>query len=1702
MRKNSKEYQKVIYDWNNTQTELGKSKCMHTLLEEQVLKFPTRPAVVYEDEVITFKQLNEKANQVAHFLQKSGVQVETSVAMLMERSIDMIIVLFGILKAGGHYVPMDLDYPLERQRVILEDSQSDFIVTQSKYKSRFTDENRKVICIDEIENKLSMESDKNLSMDVKPSHLAYIIFTSGSTGRPKGVQIEHESVFYFFHSFNSNIYRPSIGKMNVSLNAPVVFDASVKQIVSLFYGHTLHIIPNSVRKNPEQFVTFIRENSINLLDCTPSHLNALIQMGLLDNERFVPQIICVGGEPIDKKLWEITSKFSKSEFYNFYGPTECTVNSTFALIEEGNEPTIGRPKENVKTYILDGQLNPLDIGSVGELYIGGKGLARGYTNMELTKERFINNPFCIGEKIYKTGDLVKYTNDGQIIYIGRSDTQVKINGYRIELNEINEKIKSHSFIKDSVVLDYVNSNGVKRIAAYYISDGPLEIEELKNHLKKHLPRYMTPTRWIKIARIPIDVNGKVDKKSLVNLLSESQTEMEWDSESIPKSKMEVYLANIWCNILDLNEVNLHTDFFEEGGDSILATQVISQIRMDLQIEVPVETLFEYSTIDEFSKMVETKCNSSVIENTEIPLENFRLSYEDYTLSYSQRRLWFLDKLHPNSSVYNEYFAVEIKGTLDISIMGKSLQNVVNRHEILRTTFSELDGEPYQVVHANLEVKLNEINLSNIENNDAIAKELMEKEISTVFQLSEGPLIRFNLMKMAKDIHLFFISVHHIVFDRWSMNVLIREISEFYNSALNGRNAGLDPILIQYKEYNAWKERWFNGDRMKSQLDYWKTKLSGELPVLHLPTDYSRKNIQTYKGAREKIKIPNSVFNEMKNLSIREKVTPFMSLLAAFNILLNRYTNQTDLLVGSPISNRNHKESENLIGFFVNTIVFRTDLSKEQTFKELMSQVKNYAINAYSNQDLPFEKLVEELNPNRDLSHSPIFQVMFAFQNTPMSSFHLTGLQTHPYEVTNKTAKFDLTLFIEDDVDGIWAKFEYNSDLFKRETIKRLLANYLCILESIINQPEKKISELQILPKDERKLLMKFSRGTNEENNYSSIHHIQGLFKDQVNKFPNNVAVECENKQLTYKELDEKSNQFANYLKEMGIGKDSIVSINLERSIELIITIMGTLKAGAAYNLIDINYPTERVKYMVIDSHSRILISNHSNIFNESELGDALMVLSHNKLKQEINGYSTKELALRYDPESLAYINYTSGSTGMPKGVMVTHKSLSNYLHWAVHHYYDTGGFGSVVHTSISFDSTITVLLPPLLIGKKVVLIPESYHLYEVSKKLMEYRGSSVLKMTPSHLKIINEEIPSEELVGLTNKIVLGGEPLPKGVVDHWKKYSPKTILINEYGPTETVVGCSTFTASDYKGSYDYIPIGKPITNSKLYVLDKLLNPVPIGVPGELYIGGVGVSKGYLNKSTLTKNSFIHNPFSTDARDRLYKTGDIAKFQEDGNLIFLGREDSQIKIRGYRIELGEIEENIRNYSAIKDAIVTVGKDFMNENELLVYLVIENKDPFSITELKDYLKKCLPDYMVPSKYMILKDLQLTPNGKLDLKRLPKFERMEQINSKYIKPRTPEERTIADIWREVLGVQSIGIHDNFFKLGGHSLLAIKVATKINVECNTDISLIKLFESPTLKDLAEEVYKIRNTKQQVHSEVKIGRISRNQFVRRSIQR
>ncbi|BAY05184.1 amino acid adenylation domain-containing protein [Anabaena cylindrica PCC 7122] len=1671
-----RERHQLLVEWNQTELDYPQDKCIHQLFEEQVKRTPDAVAVMFENEQLTYRELNQRANQLAHYLKSLGVGANVLVGLCMERdsieevslTLDIIVGILGILKAGGAYLPLDPRYPTERLLLMLQDGQVPVLLTQKHLSARLPQHQVELICLDTDWLLISQSIESNPVCEIQPKNLAYAIYTSGSTGEPKGVMIQHSSVVNLANGLHQAIYSDHQNfPLRVSLNGSLTFDTSVKQIIQLIYGHSLNIVPEKVRFDGNAMLSYLQQQKIDVLDCTPSHLRLLIAAGLLESDA-APQYVLVGGEPIDESMWTTLAQAQNIKFYNVYGPTECTVDTTLCLIQIANiKPVIGRPIANVKTYILDEYLQPVPINIPGELHIGGAGLARGYVNAkELTQKKFISNPFdqAAESRLYKTGDLARYLPNGEIEYLGRIDNQVKIRGFRIELGEIEAVLNQHPNLKAAKVITREDIPGDKRLVAYIISksnqNSPSEIShQLREYLKQKLPDYMIPSAFVVLESFPLTTNGKIDCRSLPapNFADSGSNYVA------PRTPTEEIIAHIWSQVLKIETIGIDDNFFELGGHSLLATQVISRIRQSFNLEIPLYLLFEFPTIAQISEQIGiTKQTDDVLVAAITP----RQQQENLPLSFAQQRLWFLDKLKPNSSAYNIAYRLKILGSLNINILEQSLYEIIQRHEILQTNFVVVNGQPTQVITHNFDFNLPIIDLQSLPDfqRETEAEKIAKQEAEKSLNLAEDTLFRIQLLRLSPEDNLLLINIHHIIFDGWSFRVLFEELKALYTAYCQDLTSPLRQLPIQYADFTLWQRQWLTGEVLESQLNYWKRQLGGTLPVLELPTDRPRPQVQTYAGATKFFIFSKELTASLKSLCQEEGVTLFMTLLTAFKILLCRYSGQKDVIVGTPIAGRNRREIEVLIGFFVNTLALRTDLGEHRSFRELLSRVRRVCLEAYTHQDVPFEQLVEVLQPERNLSHTPIFQVMFALQNALMGELQLPNLTVTALEALVQTAKFDLTLSMSERNGQLIGEWEYNTDLFDGSTIERMIQHFQMLLSGILAAPHQCIWELPLITeKEKHQLLIEWNQTQTDYHQDQCIHQ---LFEEQVERTPDAVAVVFEQVQLTYRELNKRANQLANYLQTLGVKAEVLVGICTERSLEMIVGILGILKAGGAYVPLDIVYPQERLAFMLSDSQVSILLTQQHLVEKLPEHQATVICLDTDSKAIELE--NQEKVSNGANPENLAYVMYTSGSTGQPKGVCVLHLGVvrlvkeTNYANLSSEEVF-------LQLAPLAFDASTFEIWGSLLNGGRLVIFPAPIPtLEDLAASIHRYKITTLWLTAGLFHLMVDQRL--EDLKPL-RQLLAGGDVLSLATVQRVVEALDNCQVINGYGPTEN----TTFTCyySMMRGMQfgSSVPIGRPIANTQVYILDQFLQPVPISVTGEIYVGGAGLARGYLNRPELTAERFISHPFNNQAKARLYKTGDLGRYLPNGEIEYLGRIDNQVKIRGFRIELGEIEAVLNQHPNLKAAKVITREDIPGDKRLVAYIISKSNQnsPSEIShQLREYLKQKLPDYMIPSAFVALESFPLTTNGKIDHRALPTVDFINFESKKNIQPSDNLELQLIKIWENVLRIQPIGLSDNFFDLGGYSLLALRLFAQINEIFGKNIPLAYLFQSPTIKQLA----------------------------------
>ncbi|CAJ6492814.1 syringomycin synthetase [Burkholderia pseudomallei] len=1689
----------VLHGWNETGRAYARDACLHQLFEAQVSRTREAAAVICGDETLSYTDLDARANRLAHYLRGQGVGPDTRVGLALGRGVEMMTGLLAILKAGGAYVPLDPGYASERLRAILDDSRPAIVLADAAGRTAL-DALAGAPPIADLHADASrwsaLPSTPPRVEGLTPRHLAYVIYTSGSTGQPKGVMVEHASVVNLWRALDEAIYRTHPSARRVSLNASIAFDSLVKQWVQLLSGRTLVVVPEPVRFDGRRLLDAIGRDRIDVFDCTPSQL-ALIEGARGPEDEAYPQVTLVGGEAIGEGMWSELASASSRTYYNVYGPTECTVDATLARITAEHAPHIGGPLANVRAYVLNERLSPAPVGVRGELYIGGAGVARGYLNRpELTRERFIDDPFVAGGRLYRTGDLARWRTDGRLEYLGRNDFQVKIRGFRIELGEIEAQLAKVAGVREVVVLARDSAAAVrdnatehaapdapspetatateKRLVAYYKGDA--DVAALRAQAAQHLPSYMVPSAYVRPDAWPLTPNGKLDRRALPAPADDAYARAEYEA---PQGAREEALAAIWRDLLHVERVSRHDNFFELGGHSLLAVQLVSRLRQALSVEVALSTVFDAPVLSALAERLEA-------ENTEV-LPPIPLAPRDgrIALSLAQQRLWFLTQLEGVSEAYHMSGAVRLDGPLNREVLQRALNRIVMRHEALRTCFVREEGEPIQVIQPHADLTVSYHDLREAEQSEQRAKDLSQAHASAPFDLSRDLPVRVLLLQLEDEAHVVQVVMHHIASDGWSVGVFLQELSALYGSFIAEQGDPLAPLPLQYADYAAWQRRWLASGQLEKQGAFWQTNLSGAPTLLELPTDRPRPPKQSHAGASVEVKLGAALSERVKRLSQRHGVTPYMTLLSSWAAVLSRLSGQEEVVIGSPVAGRNRTEVEALIGFFVNTLALRLDLSSEPTVGELLKRTKAQVLSAQAHQDLPFDQVVERVKPPRSTAHPPLFQVMFVWQNMPAGELTIPGLTIRAVETPLQTAQFELTLSLQEAGDDIVGHLNYASALFDESTVRRYVTYWRRLLEGMTaGAADQTIVGLPLLDEAERKQMVYEWNAT--ERDYPIEQCIHQLFEAQVDRKPEAIALTFDGQRLSYAELNARANRLAHYLQGRGVGPGRLVALCAERGIEMVVGLLAILKAGGAYVPLDPSHPPERLRRMLDDTNpvavlvddigADALASFESHVAARSPRVHLSRDIAQWRACSPANPSTPRERAAR----RLAYVIYTSGSSGEPKGVMNEHRGVVNRLWWMQQTYALDERDAVLQKTPFSFDVSVWEFFWPLMSGARLVIAkPEGHKDPAYLSELIDRERVTTLHFVPSMLQAFLEDEGAARGCGSVKRVMCSGEALPPSLVKRFYRCLPDARLHNLYGPTEAAVDVTAWACDAEEGGAS-VPIGRPIANTRIYVLDEYGQPVPRGVAGELYIGGVQVARGYLNRPELTRERFVDDPFV--AGGRLYKTGDLARWRTDGSLEYLGRNDFQVKIRGFRIELGEIEAQLAKVAGVRETVVlareaapdTKRHAASNENSASnsgeKRLVAYYTGDADATALRAQAAQHLPSYMVPSAYVRLDAWPLTPNGKLDRHALPAPADDAYARAEYEAPQGAKEEALAAIWKDLLPVERISRHDNFFELGGHSLLAITLIEHMR-RANLHADVTTLFTAPTLADLAVRV-------------------------------
>jgi tyrocidine synthetase-3 len=1730
------ERQQILFDFNNTGAEYPGDRTIIELFAEQAARIPAHTAVIgverraesVEQYVgaqhavplpmghisITYKELNEKSEQLAYLLREKGVKADTVVGIMVERSIEMMIGIFGILKAGGAYLPIDPDYPPDRIDYMLKDSNAGVLVSELSEVSEVSGG------IEVVKpGELSEELPTHLTHLTHPTQLGYVIYTSGSTGRPKGVMIGHRSLVNRLNWMQKSY---SIGEKDVILQkTTIIFDVSVWE---LFWwsirGASVCLLGPGEEKDPEAIAGAIYKHNVTVMHFVPSMLNIFLEyfesgadIGRLSGLRW----IISSGEALMahqvERFYRLFRSNDRGEpgLVNLYGPTEAAVDVSYYNCPRGKYRQtipIGKPIDNIRLYIVSKEMHLQPVGIAGELYISGVGVARGYLNRpQLTAEKFDHDlwdfqdyqdgkkkenyqKFLRGSRgqffqkeppgrrrLYKTGDLARWLPDGNIEFLGRKDFQVKIRGFRIELGEIEDRLLQHEKVKDAVVTDRESGYGDRYLCAYIVSDNSFHVSLLRDYLSRQLPEYMIPAYFAVLEEIPLTASGKVDRKALP---APGIPDLGMDHEYIaPRNETEQKIAAIWSEALGVERIGIHDNFFELGGHSLKAVSIITRINKELKAKFSLSVIFDNPTIAGIVEELMQGKGSGGLAITKCPAS------DHYELSHAQKRLWFFTQMAPDNPAYNIPMTIRYIGELDTLAFEKAIDMLVQRHESLRTAIKveEENGLPVQIIHEAVKPDILHVDISRLPGEEKRQKlrQLIRETGVKPFDLARAPLFRTGMIKSGPRDHVVVFVMHHIICDGWSLRVMIREFSHFYDKVKGNPVDDLPSLTFQYKDFVYWQDQLLTGRQLTSHRDYWINKLGGELPILELPADFPRYFSTSSLGEKITFTIDEPLTQKLKILSGKAASSLYMVLIAAFKVLLYRYSQQEDIIIGTLTAGRSIHEWEKIVGYFVNILALRDTVKGKRTFQDFLGNVRKTILDAFDHQEYPFDKLVDELNVKRDTGRTPVFDIMVVFQNYEEVQLK-SSLESLKMEVIEKdyvVNKYDLYLDIMEMSDHLQVDFEFRNDLYKKETISRMAAHYLNILDCAAGSPDRLISEIDMLSRQEKTQLLTDFNATARDIPRDRCY--QHLFERQVSGTPGDIAARHNGRTVTYKELDERANRVAHHLLERGVRPNTMVALYMRRSIHMLASIIGIFKTGAAYLPVEVDYPEERIRYMLQHAEVTAALADRASLGSLAEITpDMTITATAVDDVESLGEYPADTPRSRGTPDDYAYMIYTSGTTGRPKGALIHQLGMINHLYAKIDDLVIDEN-DRIAHTaSPCFDISVWQFLAALLRGGTTVIF--DYETVLNPKTLLrglQQEKITIFESVPSLITVFLEMLENNEDAKLDHLrwMIPTGEALKPSLVKEWFRYYPGIKLVNAYGPTEASDDITHHVVNHMSDVGQFgVPIGKPVQNMRIYILDKDFSLCPVGVRGEICTAGLGVGKGYWREPEKTRQVFIANPYAAGAGDQdyavLYRTGDMGYFREDGSIECLGRIDNQVKIRGYRIELEEIETVMLTHQAVSEAAVVVKQRNGKADSLVGFLV--EKEPIDIETLKKFLLQYLPPYMIPSIFVKLDGLPLSLSGKIDRQELAAMEiETAAVDSKegFTAPRSETEKQIAEIWAEALELDNIGIYDNFFDLGGHSLLIPRIHRRLEKQFPGRCEIADLFEYMTVFQLARRI-------------------------------
>ena len=1653
--------QQQLRQWNATAAPFRHTSLVHTLIEEQAERTPERIALRFSTETISYAQLDARANQMAHALRSRGVRSGALVGLHIERNTDMLAAMLGVLKAGGAYVPLDPAYPADRLIHMASDARLAALVTTNALTTVLDWPREHSLRLDGDASELSAQPATALPSDGDSAQAempAYVIYTSGSTGLPKGVQVPHRAVVNFLQAMARE---PGLGAQDCLVAVTTLsFDIAVTELLlPLTLGAQIVLASREEAGDALLLRGLIDTHRASVMQATPATWRLLLDSGWHGRAGF--KALC-GGEPLSLDLAQRLAACTDA-LWNMYGPTETTVWSTCCRIEpDAGLISIGRPIANTSVWVLDEHLQLCPIGVPGEICIGGDGVTLGYLHRpELTAERFIADPFSAapGAQLYRTGDRGRWRDDGALEHLGRLDFQVKLRGYRIELGEIEATLLAHADVARAVAITREDRPGDVRLIAYVVAQPAKTLSDaaLKAHLKRTLPDYMVPQHLIVLPAIPLLPNGKVDRKALP--APEANVPVA-RSHGAPRSASEKITVAAMETALGLPGLSVDDSFFALGGHSLLAAQLAMNLGRATGLKVPLRTIFDAPTAAQLAAWIDAQAVHSSGQFAPIQVH---AEQSTAPASLMQQRVWFLEQFEPGRLTYNTPSAHRLKGPLDVAALERSFNEIIRRQAILRTAFAEEDGVPVQRIAPVLQVSLTPVDdLSRLppSEREPALMALLQQRVAQLIDLRQAPLFKVGLVKLADQEHVLFFMPHHIIWDGWSFDLFYEEMAALYGAFSQGREPALAPLAVSYGDFSHWQQQWLQGEQLQSELAYWKSTLQDLPDPLELPLDHPRPAHMSGAGSTQWISCSSERTQAARRFGQSVDATLFMTLLAAYAALLSRITGQTDIVIGTPVRGRHSSEVENIMGFFVNALPLRIRIDLQKPFVDLLAHVRDVVLNSFSYPDVPFERLVRELHVPRDESRTPIYQTFFSFQDTRQRTRRWGNLQQEQVHLFQPGAAEDLGLWFLEHADGLAGGLTYNTDVFSGESVRCLVNRFHLLLDGALASPNKPVALLPITPDEERLALQRWNQTAADP---IAALNVAQCIQAQAQRTPNRIAVSSSESAHNYAELESRSNQLARLLRSRGAGRGAMVGLCVARSSDMLVALLAILKSGAAYVPLDPSFPSDRLTHMVEDAELNLLVTHSTLTETRSWAGtNAVRVDTDAAL---IDAQSDAPLAPDAErdarPQDPAYVIYTSGSTGKPKGVMVPHAAVLNFLGSMAR----TPGLGStdrlLAVTTLSFDMSVLELLLPLSVGAQVIMASgEETKDGPALRSLIESSGATAIQATPStwHMLLDAGWQGSKDI-----KALIGGEPLPQKLARQLLKRSGE--LWNVYGPTETTVWSTCWKVEHPERG---IFIGRPIDNTQVHILDDRRQLVPIGVPGEICIGGHGVTLGYLKRPELTADRFVDDPFSSVPGAKLYRTGDRGRWRHDGLLEHLGRLDFQVKVRGFRIELGEIEANLLTHPEVARTVVIVREDRPGDVRLVAYIVPNAAMP-STGELREHLRKNLPDYMLPQHYVPLERMPLLPNGKINRHALlPPSEATAAHTEAFEAPSTDTERAIAEVWQELLGISEVSVNYNFFDLGGHSLLAMRLVAKIEKRLACKLPLTALMAAPTVRELA----------------------------------